>query len=67
MSPDIASERSGPPLATAGPEEYVLNGAKRWIGNASFADVTVIWARDEQGDVGGYLVPRGSPGSTHRR
>ena len=27
--------------------EYVLNGAKRWIGNASIADVTIIWARDE--------------------
>jgi glutaryl-CoA dehydrogenase len=43
-------------------DEYVLNGAKRWIGNASIADVTVIWARDEQGDVGGYLVPKGTAG-----
>jgi glutaryl-CoA dehydrogenase len=39
--------------------EYVLNGAKRWIGNASIADVTIIWARDEHGDVGAYLVPQG--------
>jgi glutaryl-CoA dehydrogenase len=29
-------------------DEYVLDGEKRWIGNASFADVTVIWARDEE-------------------
>jgi glutaryl-CoA dehydrogenase len=43
-------------------DEYVLNGAKRWIGNASLADVTVIWARDEEGDVGGYLVPKGTAG-----
>jgi glutaryl-CoA dehydrogenase len=43
-------------------DEYVLNGAKRWIGNASLADVTVIWARDEHGDVGGYLVPKGTAG-----
>jgi glutaryl-CoA dehydrogenase len=43
-------------------QEYVLNGAKRWIGNASFADVTVIWARGEDGEVGGYLVPKGTPG-----
>ncbi len=43
-------------------DEYVLNGAKRWIGNASIADVTVIWARDDDGDVGGYLVPKGTPG-----
>jgi glutaryl-CoA dehydrogenase len=43
-------------------DEYVLNGAKRWIGNASIADVTIIWARDEAGDVGGYLVPKGTAG-----
>jgi glutaryl-CoA dehydrogenase len=44
-------------------DEYVLNGAKRWIGNASFADVTVVWARDErEGEVGGYLVEKGTPG-----
>jgi glutaryl-CoA dehydrogenase len=42
--------------------EYVLNGAKRWIGNASIADVTIIWARDEAGDVGAYLVPKGTAG-----
>ena len=42
--------------------EFVINGAKRWIGNASLADVTVIWALDEEGDVGGYLVPKGTAG-----
>jgi glutaryl-CoA dehydrogenase len=42
--------------------EYVLNGAKRWIGNASIADVTIIWARNDDGDVGAYLVPKGTPG-----
>jgi glutaryl-CoA dehydrogenase len=42
--------------------QYVLNGAKRWIGNASIADVTVIWARDDGGDVGAYLVPKGTRG-----
>ena len=42
--------------------EYVLNGDKRWIGNASIADVTIIWARDDEGDVGAYLVPKGTPG-----
>lgn len=41
---------------------YVLDGAKKWIGNASFADVLVVWARDEAGDVGGYLVEKGTPG-----
>ncbi len=43
-------------------DEYILNGAKRWIGNASFADVTVIWARDDEGNVGGFLVEKGTPG-----
>jgi glutaryl-CoA dehydrogenase len=42
--------------------EYILNGAKRWIGNASFADVTIIWARDDEGNVGGFLVEKGTPG-----
>jgi glutaryl-CoA dehydrogenase len=41
---------------------WVLNGAKRWIGNASFADVVVIWARDDDGNVGGFLVEKGTPG-----
>jgi glutaryl-CoA dehydrogenase len=42
--------------------EYIINGSKRWIGNASFADVTVIWARDDEGNVGGFLVEKGTPG-----
>jgi len=42
--------------------EYILNGAKRWIGNASFADVVVIWARDDDGNVSGFLVEKGAPG-----
>src|SRR6266702_5158365 len=41
---------------------YVLNGAKRWIGGASYADVTIIWARDDEGNVGGFLVEKGTPG-----
>ena len=46
-------------------DSYVLNGAKRWIGNATFADVTVIWAQDQDtGQVGGFLVEKGTPGFT---
>jgi glutaryl-CoA dehydrogenase len=46
-------------------DTYVLDGAKRWIGNATFADVTIIWARDEaSGDVAGFLVEKGTPGFT---
>jgi glutaryl-CoA dehydrogenase len=43
-------------------DEYVIDGAKRWIGNASFADVTVIWARDGEDNVGGFIVEKGTPG-----
>ena len=41
---------------------YVLDGAKRWIGNASFADLVIVWARDDDGKVGGFVVPKGTPG-----
>jgi glutaryl-CoA dehydrogenase len=43
-------------------DAYVLNGAKRWIGNGSLADVAVVWARGEGGQVHGFLVEGGSPG-----
>lgn len=37
-------------------DEYVLTGHKRWSTNASEADVAVVWAKDERGEIGGYLV-----------
>ena len=43
-------------------DAYVLDGAKRWIGNASIADVLIVWARGEDGNVGGYVVEKGTPG-----
>jgi glutaryl-CoA dehydrogenase len=42
---------------------WVINGAKRWIGLASIADIAVIWARTEDG-IRGFLVPTGTPGFT---
>ncbi|MGQ7294939.1 acyl-CoA dehydrogenase family protein [Quadrisphaera sp. KR29] len=41
--------------------DWVLTGAKRWIGLASIADVAVVWAATEEG-IRGFLVPTGSPG-----
>lgn len=41
---------------------YVIDGTKRWIGNAHMADVIIVWARDDDGNVGGFLVPKGTPG-----
>jgi glutaryl-CoA dehydrogenase len=43
-------------------DEYVLTGEKRWIGNGSIADVVVLWARDTDGQVKGFLVEKGAPG-----
>jgi glutaryl-CoA dehydrogenase len=44
-------------------EGWVLDGAKRWIGNGSIADVVVVWARsDEDGQVKGFLVETDMPG-----
>jgi glutaryl-CoA dehydrogenase len=42
---------------------WVLNGAKRWIGLASIADVAVIWAKTDEG-IRGFLVPTATPGFT---
>ncbi|MGM0932744.1 MAG: acyl-CoA dehydrogenase family protein [Bacteroidota bacterium] len=44
-------------------ENWILNGQKKWIGNATFADVIVIWARDEDSNqVKGFLVRKENPG-----
>ncbi|WP_081211972.1 acyl-CoA dehydrogenase family protein [Salegentibacter sediminis] len=44
-------------------ENWILNGQKKWIGNATFADVIVIWARDEDSNqVKGFLVKKENPG-----
>jgi glutaryl-CoA dehydrogenase len=43
-------------------DHYVLNGSKRWIGNGSIADLVIVWARDEKGGVGGFVVERPTPG-----
>jgi glutaryl-CoA dehydrogenase len=42
--------------------EYVLDGKKRWIGNGTVADVIIVWARVEDGNLGGFLVEKGTPG-----
>jgi alkylation response protein AidB-like acyl-CoA dehydrogenase len=46
-------------------DTWVLNGQKKWIGNASFADLTMIWARDEETErVLGFVVEKDTPGFT---
>ena len=43
-------------------DEWVINGEKKWIGNGSVGDVTVVWARDDDGNVRGFLVDQSLPG-----
>jgi glutaryl-CoA dehydrogenase len=52
-------------VATRDGDNWVLNGSKRWIGNATFSDITVIWAKSaEDGQVKGFIVPTSTPGYT---
>ena len=63
--PDVGSGTSGGLTTTARRESdtWVLNGQKKWIGNATFSDVTVIWARDlADYQVKGFLVEKDTPG-----
>jgi glutaryl-CoA dehydrogenase len=41
---------------------YRLNGAKMWITNSPIADLAVVWAKDDEGDIRGYIVERDMPG-----
>jgi glutaryl-CoA dehydrogenase len=44
-------------------DTWILNGQKKWIGNSTFSDINVIWARDEaSGQVKGFVVDKGNPG-----
>jgi len=43
---------------------YLLNGAKMWISNAPFADIAIVWAKDEEGIIRGLIVERGMEGFT---
>ena len=63
--PDVGSAISQGLATTARREGdgWVLNGQKKWIGNATFSDLTVIWARDEaDNQVKGFIVEKGTPG-----
>lgn len=43
-------------------DHYLLNGAKMWISNAPYADIAVVWAKDEEGRIHGLIVERGMDG-----
>lgn len=63
--PEVGSGTAGGLTTTAKRtgDTWVLNGQKKWIGNATFADVLVIWARDvDDNQVKGFLLRKGTPG-----
>ncbi|MCG2612854.1 acyl-CoA dehydrogenase family protein [Terrimonas sp. NA20] len=63
--PEVGSGAAGGLTTTAKKtaDGWLLNGQKKWIGNATFADVTIIWARDvDDNQVKGFLVRKGTPG-----
>jgi glutaryl-CoA dehydrogenase len=65
--PDVGSGASAGLQTTARREgdTWILNGQKKWIGNSTFGDLTVIWAKDvADGQVKGFVVQNSSPGFT---
>ena len=70
-SDSVALETSARQLKGAGEAgggDWVIDGAKKWIGNGTLADVIVVWARDTADrQVKGFLVEKGTPGYDARR
>lgn len=63
--PDVGSGTAGGLTTTAKREgdTWTLNGQKKWIGNATWCDLTVVWARDvDDGQVKGFVVDNRTPG-----
>jgi glutaryl-CoA dehydrogenase len=63
--PEVGSGVAGGLTTTAKRvgDDWILNGQKKWIGNATFADVLVIWARDvDDNEVKGFLLRKDTPG-----
>lgn len=63
--PEVGSAAAGGLTTTAKRQgnKWILNGQKKWIGNATFSDVTIIWARDlDDNEVKGFLVRKGTRG-----
>ena len=63
--PDHGSNPSGmlTNIKDAG-DHFILNGAKMWISNSPFAQVAVVWAKNEAGEIVGVIVERGMEGFT---
>ena len=46
---------------------YLLNGAKLWISNSPFADIAIVWAKNEHGRIKGLIVKRGMEDFLHQK
>ena len=46
----------------AGTNEFILNGSKTWITNSPIADIFIVWAKNEEGQIKGYLIEKETPG-----
>jgi len=63
--PEVGSAAAGGLTTTCKKvgEEWLLNGQKKWIGNATFSDITIIWARNlDDNQVKGFIVKKDNPG-----
>lgn len=63
--PEVGSAVAGGLTTTCKREgdRWILNGQKKWIGNATFSDITIIWARDlDDNQVKGFIVKKENPG-----
>lgn len=61
-SDSVGLETSAVKETRDGVEGFVINGEKKWIGFGSIGDISVVWARGEDGQVHGYIVPQDTPG-----
>ncbi|WP_460708571.1 acyl-CoA dehydrogenase family protein [Myceligenerans halotolerans] len=61
-SDSVALETTAVAATRDGVDGYLINGEKKWIGFGSTGDITVVWARGEDGQVHGYIVPQDTPG-----
>lgn len=63
--PDHGSDPSGMKTrATLNGDHYIINGSKNWITNSPIADVFIIWAKDDNNDIRGFILERGMIGLT---
>ncbi|MDE2458545.1 MAG: acyl-CoA dehydrogenase family protein, partial [Rhodospirillales bacterium] len=63
--PDAGSDPAGMrTIARKVDGGYLISGSKTWISNSPIADICLVWAKDEAGDIRGFLIERGAKGLT---